>query len=91
MVLLKLGYALIKRTGPSFLDGRGRHIGIGERMLAVTLVLKGVFLLIPIVAQPRLILHRGQLNNRDRRTLYLFELVVGVTLALVVGLALRSL
>lgn len=91
-VLLKfVGYALIERTGPSFMDGNGKYVGIAERVLAVTFVLLGLFLLIPLVALPRLMVHRRQLNNRDRRTLYLFELVAGVSLALIVGLALRSL
>ena len=91
-VLLKfVGYAVVERTGPSFLDGSSKYLGIMERILAATLILMGQFLLVPLVAIPRLFFERKQLGNKARRNLYLFELLVGVTLAVVVGLALRRL
>ncbi len=91
-VLLKfVGYALVERTGPSFLDGSSKYMGIVERVLVVTFVLMGQFLLIPLIAIPRLILEWKQVSNKERRSLYLFELLVGVSLAVIVGLALRRL
>lgn len=91
-VLLKfVGYALVKRTGPSFLDGSSKYVGIAERLLAITFVLMGQFLLIPLVAIPRLFLERQQISNRDRRKLYLFELLAGISLAILIGLLLRQL
>jgi uncharacterized membrane protein len=91
-VLLKfLGYALVERTGPSFLDGSRKYIGIVERVLVATFVLMGQFILIPLVAIPRLVLEWRQISNKDRRTLYLFELFTGVSLAVGVGLLLRQL
>ena len=90
-VLLKfIGYALLKKTGPSFLDGSSKYVGIIERLLAITFVLMGQFLLIPLVAMPRLFLEWRQFSNRDRRTLYLFELLAGTSLAILVGLILRQ-
>jgi hypothetical protein len=91
-VLLKfLGYALVERSGPSFLDGSSKYIGIVERLLAATFVLMDQFFLIPLVAIPRLFLEWRQYNNKKRRILYLFELFVGVSLAVIVGLILRQL
>ena len=91
-VLLKfLGYALVERTGPSFLDGSSKYVGIVERVLVATFVLIGQFLLIPLVAVPRLFLEWRQFSNRDRRTLTLFELFAGISLAVLVGLVLRQL
>lgn len=91
-VLLKfVAYALVERTGPSFLDGSSKYLGIMERILAATFVLMGQFLLVPLVAIPRLFIERRHLSNKDRRNLYLFEMLVGVTLAVMVGLALRRL
>jgi len=91
-VLLKyVGYALVKRTGPSFLDGSSKYVGIAERLLAITFVLMDQFFLIPLVAVPRLFMEWQQISNRDRRTLYLFELLAGISLAILIGLILRRL
>jgi hypothetical protein len=91
-VLLKfVGYALIKRTGPSFLDGSGKYLGMVERLLVATFVLLGQFLFIPLVAIPRLFLDWRRASSKDRRTLYMFELVAGASLAILVGFMLRGL
>ena len=91
-VLLKFfGYALVERTGPSFLDGSSKYVGIMERVLVATFVVMDLFLLIPLVAIPRMFLEWRQSSNKDRRTLYLFELFVGVSMAVMVGLMLRQL
>jgi hypothetical protein len=66
-------------------------VGIAERLLAITFVLLGQFFFIPLVAVPRLFLEWQQIGNRDRRTLYLFELLAGASLAILVGLILRQL
>jgi len=91
-VMLKFfGYALVERTGPSFLDGSSKYVGIVERVLVATFVLMDQFFLIPLVAIPRLFLEWRQFSSKDRRTLYLFELLVGISLAVVIGLILRQL
>ncbi|MDX1415057.1 MAG: DUF3307 domain-containing protein [Candidatus Promineifilaceae bacterium] len=90
-VLLKfVGYAIIQRTGPSFLDGRGKYLGIFERLLVVTFVILGGFFLVPLVVIPRLYVSWQGDGNRDRRTLFMFELLAGSSLAIIVGLILRQ-
>ena len=91
-VLLKfVGYALVKRTSPSFLDGQGKYLGMLERLLVATFVIMGQFLLVPLVAIPRLFLESRQFAGKDRRTLFMFELIAGASLAILIGLILRSL
>lgn len=91
-VLLKfLGYSLICGKAPEFLEGKHKYLSIAERLLIATLVLTGQFLLVPLVALPRLLLHWPRLVRSERRSLYLFETVAGVFLAVVVGLGLRLL
>lgn len=91
-VLLKfIGYALIKRSGPSFLDGSGKYLGMAERLLVATFVILGQFILVPLVALPRIFLQWRQSASSDRRTIYFFELLAGASLAILVGLILRRL
>ncbi len=91
-VLLKfVGYALIKRSAPSFLDGNGKYMGMIERLLVATFVIMGQFLLVPFVAIPRLFFEWRQSGSKDRRTLFMFELVGGASLAILIGLILRRL
>lgn len=89
-VLLKfLGYRVLKGCGPMFPDGINKYFGIGERLLITTLVLMGSFLLVPLAALPRLVLEWPNLLDGDRRPVLLFELLVGFTLAVAVGIGLR--
>jgi len=91
-VLLKfVGYALIKRTAPSFLDGSGKYMGMMERLLVATFVIMGQFILVPLAAIPLLIMEWQHAGNKDRRTLFLFEMLAGASLAIFVGLILRTL
>lgn len=91
-VLLKfIGYALIKRSGPSFLDGRGKYLGMLERMLVATFIILGQFFLVPLAAIPRLILDWRKTEIENWRRIYYFELFAGGSLAILVGLILRSL
>jgi len=91
-VLLKfVGYALIKRTDPSFLDDNGKYMGIIERMLVATFVIMGQFLLVPFVTVPRLFFEWRQPGGGEQTTLIVFELLAGTSLAILVGLILRDL
>jgi hypothetical protein len=90
-VLLKfVGYWLVERSAPVFPDKFNKYAGIAERVLVVTFVLTGQFLLVPLLAAPRLILERRRLADNIKRPLYLFETLAGILLAIGVGLLLRQ-
>lgn len=91
-VLLKfVGSALVEGGGPAFPDNVvNKYTGIAERVLILTVVLAGQYLLIPLLAMPRFIIERKEMANSRQRPLYLFESLVGITLAVVVGLLLRA-
>jgi hypothetical protein len=106
VVIEFLAYGLIKGSAPDFsLAVRSKYASILERGLIVTLVLLGQFLLIPLVALPRLAAEwpeiTGQTRHRAGRkrqpvdgrrpTVYLTELLASVSLAIAVGLILRQL
>lgn len=90
-VLLKfVGAAVVNKSAPVFPDSFNKWAGIAERVLILTFVLTGQFLLVPLLAVPRLILERKQLAGHAQRRLYMFESVAGIALAIGVGLLLRA-
>ena len=81
-VLLKfVGYSLVESKPPVFQDGCSKYIGISERLIAVTLLILGQFLLLPLVLLPRLLLSRPLLFGPTHRAVHAFELLAGLTLA----------
>lgn len=86
-----LSYHLICGKAPDFHGGKDKYLSMLERLLMATLVLLGQFLLVPLVAVPRLILYWPQLRQLERRQLYVVELLASVTTAVVVGVGLRLL
>jgi hypothetical protein len=91
-VLLKfVGAAVVDGVGPTFPDTvTNKYTGIVERVLILTVVLAGQFLLIPILAFPRFVIERKEMTSSSQRPLYLFESLVGISLAVVIGLLLRA-
>lgn len=91
-VLLKfLAYGLVKGQAPNFPAGPNKFVGITERLIIATLVLFGQFLLVPLVALPRLIVEWPEVTNKGSDGVYLIELVSSVVLAISVGLGLSLL
>lgn len=91
-VLLKFAiYGLVKGSPPNFPEGPNKFIGIAERIIIATLIAFGQFLLIPLVALPRLILDWPRVVNSGREPIYTSELIASVSLAAAVGFALRLL
>ena len=91
-VLLKfVGAAVVDGVGPTFPDsGVNKYTGIAERVLTLTVVLSGLFVLIPLLALPRFVIERKEMADNSERPLYLFELLAGIGLAAAVGLVLRA-
>ncbi|MEZ4644446.1 MAG: DUF3307 domain-containing protein [Chloroflexota bacterium] len=83
-----LAYGLVKGTGPNFPEGSNKYIGILERILITTFVALGQFLLVPLVAIPRLAIEWPKVANNDRASVYLVELLCGILMAVGIGLAL---
>jgi len=91
-VLLKFAiYGLVNGSPPNFPEGPNKYVGILERLLIATLIAFGQFLLIPLVALPRLILDWPRVVKSGREPLYTSELIASVSLAVAVGFALRLL
>ncbi|MFZ0544752.1 MAG: DUF3307 domain-containing protein [Candidatus Promineifilaceae bacterium] len=90
-----LAYGLIKGTAPDFSQAvKNKYICILERGLITTFVLLGQFLLIPLVAVPRILFEWnefiGSRYDSQYGRLFLTELLTSVTVAVVIGLGLRQ-
>jgi hypothetical protein len=68
-----------------------RYVGMLERALIATFVLAGQYLAVPFVIVPRLALDGSRGYDEAERIGYLGEILVSVSLAVAVGLALRRL
>jgi hypothetical protein len=82
-------YGLINGSAPDF--NRVRHykyVGSLERSLIATFVATGQFMLVPVVALPRLVLESPQYFGNNRTTLYVAEWLGSLALAVLIGLAL---
>jgi hypothetical protein len=91
-VLLKfVVYALVKGQPPNFPAGPNKFVGITERVIITTLVLFGQFLLVPLVALPRLIVEWPRVVDGGGDRVYVTELIASVLLAVGVGLGLSAL
>jgi hypothetical protein len=84
-------FSLIKGTPPDFSQATNKYVGSLERGLITTCVLLGQFLLVPLVALPRLLFEGPQVIGSQRATLYVAELLSSVTVAVAIGLLLRQL
>ena len=94
-------HGLVNDTAPDFSLAFGsKYFGIVERSIIATLILLGQFLLLPLVALPRLIFEWPQAASttlsdprtaRRRNIIYLAELVVSIALAVAIGFGLRNL
>ncbi len=85
-------YGLINDSPPDFIElGRNKYVCILERLLITTLVFSGSILLVPFIPLVRVYFERDEVIVRGRDTLYVAELLSSVLLAVLVGLALRTL
>jgi len=85
-------YGLINGSAPDF--NRVKHykyVGSLERGLIATFVATGQFMLVPVVALPRLVFESPQYFGDSRTTLYLAEWLGSLALAVFIGLALGRL
>jgi len=86
-----LVYGLMKGSPPDFSQVPNKYASSLERGLMTTSVLLGQFVLVPLVALPRLVFEKAQVADRQRARLYLVEWLVSSVLAVAVGLGLRQL
>lgn len=91
-ILLKfLAYGLLRGEAPVFPDGTGKYIGSLERILITTFVALGQFVLVPVVVLPRLAMEWPKIGRSERAPTYIVELLAGVGLSIMIGLALTQL
>lgn len=89
-VLLKfLVSAIVKNNGPNFAADPHKYVGILERILITTFVAMGQFLLVPLVAAPRLIVEAPRARESSGGSSYVLEMLASLLLAVVVGFLLR--
>ena len=89
-VLVKFtAYGLVQGSAPQFGDS-SKYLGIMERLLMTTFVAAGQYLLVPLVILPRLLMEWPQVANDDHASVYLAELLVSITLAVLVGILLQQ-
>lgn len=84
------GYGIVQKSPPNFAQATNKYVSSLERWLIATCVILGQYLLIPIVAAPRVILEKQNLTGTHSGHLYLIKLLASVGLALAVGLALKQ-
>ena len=90
VVIKFMAYGLVKGSAPEF-GGNSKYLGIFERVLMTTFVALGQFLLVPLVAAPRLVMEWRQISAEEQTAVYIAELLASVILAVSIGLALSSL
>ncbi|MBE2199264.1 MAG: DUF3307 domain-containing protein [Anaerolinea sp.] len=83
-----IAYGLVKGTAPNFPEGSNKYIGILERILITTFVALGQFVLVPLVAAPRLAMEWPKVSGNERASVYLVELLCGIAMAIGIGLLL---
>jgi hypothetical protein len=82
-------YGLINGSAPDFSRvGKYKYVGSLERGLIATFVATGQFMLVPVVALPRLVLEGPQYFGNSRTTLYLAEWLGSLAVAVLIGLVL---
>jgi hypothetical protein len=82
-------YGLINGSAPDFSRiGKYKYVGSLERGLIATFVATGQFILVPVVALPRLVLESPQYFGDNRTTLYIAEWLASLAVAVLFGLAL---
>jgi hypothetical protein len=91
VVVKFLVYGLVKGSAPNFAGGANKYLGIFERLLITTFVALGQFILIPLVATPRLVYEWPQVGGGERGSLYVAELLISLGLSIATGLALSQL
>lgn len=83
-------YGLINGSAPDFgRVSKYKYVGSLERGLIATFVATGQFMLVPVVALPRLVLESPHYFGSNRATLYLAEWLGSLAVAVLFGLALR--
>lgn len=84
-------YGLVRAPTPEFSPSANKYLGIVERGLITTFVLLGQFMLVPLVALPRLVLESPRLATGQKTTPYLAEVLISLAAAVAVGLLLKAL
>ncbi len=82
-------YGLITGSAPDFSRvGKYKYVGSLERGLIATFVATGQFMLVPVVALPRLVLESPQYFGNNRTLLYMAEWLGSLAVAVLIGLLL---
>ena len=91
-VLLKFAaYGLVKGAGPVFPGISNKYLGILERILITTFVALGQFILVPLIAAPRLAMEWSTVQDEGETAVYLAEFLASIALAVIIGLVLSQL
>ena len=92
VVVKFLAYGLVKGSPPRFPGISNKYLGILERLLITTFVALGQFVVVPLIAFPRLLLEWPEVMAEQEETaVYMAELLASVSVAVAIGLALSQL
>jgi hypothetical protein len=87
-VLVKFAaYGLVKGAPPAFPGISNKYLGILERVLITTFVALGQFILVPLIAIPRLVVEWPTVRDGEETAVYLAEFLASITVAVLTGLA----
>lgn len=87
-VLVKFAaYGLVNGSPPIFPGISNKYLGILERILITTFVALGQFILVPLIAIPRLVVEWPTVRDGEETAVYLAEFLASITVAVLTGLA----
>ena len=90
VVVKFVAYGLVRGTAPEFPGVTNKYVEILERLLITTFVSLGQFIIIPLVAVPRLVFEWPRVMGSERTAVYVVELLASIALAVAIGLALSQ-
>jgi hypothetical protein len=89
-VVVEFAAGLARGGAPDWAQASNKYISSIERALIATLVLLGQYVLIPLVAAPRLLLEGAQELHTPRAPVYVARWLTSLALALAAGISLQQ-
>lgn len=86
-----VAFGCIKGGPPDFSQSSDKFISSLERGLMTTFVVLGQYLLVPLVAVPRVLVEGPQVLRSQRAQVYVAQWLISITLAVAIGLGLQQL
>lgn len=89
VILEFTGYGLINGSPPNFKRASNKYVSSLERFLIATSVISGQYILIPMIAAPRIYFERDTIVENKETAIYLTKLLGSIAIASAIGFGLR--